>query len=258
MLENLVIPNLLAGAAERQNGSDALAAAPLTARTTTIPEADITAFAELSVRADAHHMLAFVEAQLGHGHSVEALYVQLLAPAARRLGEYWEQDREDFVTVTMALWRIQEVLRELTLKVPPPPRPGAFQRSALFSNLPGDQHSFGLLMVADCFERAGWQADVLIEPQRPELTGKFACQHYDLIGLTISSACPNAALAELVTTIRTVSRNPGIKVLIGGGEVMRHPELVAASGADGTAADAADAVALANQMVPSLTALPHA
>ena len=44
--------------------------------------------------------------------------VDLLAPAARLLGEYWEDDRCDFVDVTMGLWRLQEVVHEIAARAP--------------------------------------------------------------------------------------------------------------------------------------------
>ena len=257
MLENLVIPRLIA-----QNGglarSGSEAAAPLTATKgrPAISASDVARLTEMSVNEDANRLLSFVERFLMTGHSVETIFVELLAPSARLLGEYWEEDREDFVTVTMALWRIQEVLRELTLRVPPVQRPGSGQRTALFSTLPGEQHSLGTMMIAECFERAGWRADVLIEPQRPELTGKFASCHYDLVGLTISCDCSSGSLADLITTIRTVSRNPRVKVLIGGHAVNRQPAMVIGSGADGTAVDAVSAMKLAESLVPLMLETP--
>ncbi len=251
LLENLVIPKLIAGcgSAERPLQAANLPQAILPAQPA-ICAADIVELTHICVREDAQALLDFVEKFLVAGNSVETIYIDLLAPAARKLGEYWEEDREDFVAVTMGLWRIQEVLRELTLRVPPVTRSGSGLRSALFSSMPGEQHSFGTLMVAEFFERAGWQADALIEPSRSELTGKFASQHYDLIGLTVSCDCSSAALAGVVTTIRTVSRNRNIKILVGGRAVNDQPQLVIECGADGTASDAPSAVALADHLVP--------
>jgi methanogenic corrinoid protein MtbC1 len=195
-------------------------------------------------------LLDFVDHCLETGSSVETVYVELLAPAARRLGEYWEEDSEDFVGVTMGLWRIQEILRELTLRIPPKSRPGHGKRSALFSPMPGEQHSFGTLMVAECFQRAGWDIDILIEPTQSELTAKFAKRHYDLIGLTVSNDCSKGALGSTVKTIKAVSSNPHIKVMMGGRVINDHPGLVDECGADATAIDAVAAVTLGDELVP--------
>lgn len=250
-LENLVIPRLIAERNKPTKGLDAGRLSDATMpRAREIREADVEQFSQLSLTADAPALIDFVDRWLANGSSVETVYIELLAPAARRLGTYWEEDSEDFVGVTMGLWRIQEILRELTLRMPSASRHGHGQRSALFSSMPGEQHSLGTLMVAECFERAGWDSDVLIEPTQSELTAKFAGQHYDLIGLTISCDCPTDTLVSLVNTIRAVSSNPGIRIMIGGRLINERPDLVKQCGADASAVDAPSAVALADRLVP--------
>jgi methanogenic corrinoid protein MtbC1 len=256
LLENLVIPRLIADGAGQEFWEDF--AAPDLSHTNvratferrSISDNDIEIFSRLSAHEEAHVLLAFIDEYLATGSSVESIFVELLAPAARRLGEYWDSDSEDFVGVTMGLWRIQEALRELTMRIPPVASPGHGMRSALFSPMPGEQHSFGTLMIAECFQRAGWETDVLIEPTQSELTGKIARQHYDLIGLTVSHDCSTGVLRGLVTAVKAVSSNPHLRVLLGGRVINEQPGLVTSSGADATAADALSAVALADTLVP--------
>ena len=254
LLENLVIPRLIA---ERGPARKAVRPAIVIAETVplepSITAAEVEAFANLAVADDAPTLLDFVENCMASGRSVETIYVELLAPAARRLGEYWEEDQRDFVDVTMGLWRIQEILRELALRAPPQTRPGQGQRGALFATMPGEQHSFGTLMVADCFERAGWDCEVLIEPTTSDLTGKLARHHYDLVGLTVSCDCSSAALGGLVSALRAVSSNPGVRIMVGGRSINDRPELLGECGADATASDAPSAVALADYLVPAKT-----
>jgi MerR family transcriptional regulator, light-induced transcriptional regulator len=252
LLENLVIPKLIAN---RDNGGSFLDLSTLSRTenltgTRVITDADVEEFTRLSIDGEAHVLLDFVDHCLETGSSVETIYVELLAPAARRLGEFWEEDSQDFVGVTMGLWRIQEILRELTLRIPPKSRHGHGQRSALFSPMPGEQHSFGTLMVGECFQRAGWESDILIEPTQSELNGKLAKRHYDLIGLTVSCDCSTGSLGRMVNTIKAVSSNPNIRILIGGRVINEQPELVDECGADATAIDAPSAVALADILVP--------
>ena len=45
---------------------------------------------------------------------LELLFLRLLAPAARRLGELWEGDLCTFTDVTIGLSHLQQVLRELS------------------------------------------------------------------------------------------------------------------------------------------------
>ena len=252
LIQNLVIPRLIA---DRQEPGYRLAEqhpSPqhISGTSGKITPQDVEEFSLLSTRSDARELLDFVDKCLANGSSVDSIYVDLLAPTARRLGEYWESDERDFVDVTMGLWRIQEILRELTLRIPPPAVAGFGQRSALFSTMPGEQHSFGTLMIAECFYRAGWDADIMIEPSQSELIGKFAGRHYELIGLTVSLDCPKATLSGLVSAIRSVSSNPATRIMMGGRVINDDPGLIEECGADATAADAPSAVILADLLVP--------
>jgi MerR family transcriptional regulator, light-induced transcriptional regulator len=252
VLENLVIPRLIADSGQRDSSVTAedLASALQTARSSLFDTEDVVEFSRLSLSADTHQLLDFVDRCLQTGSSVETIYVELLAPAARQLGAYWEDDSRDFVDVTMGLWRIQEVLRELTMRMPPAARPDHGQRVALFSPMPGEQHSLGTLMITECFQRAGWDADALIEPTPSDISTKLSGQHYDLIGLTVSCDCSSAAIHGTVNMIRTVSVNPHIRIMLGGRVINDRPKLVTECGADATASDARDAIILADRLVP--------
>ena len=56
----------------------------------------------------------YVEALRAQGVSLESLYLDLLAGAARRLGEWWASDLCDFADVTVGVGRLQQILRELS------------------------------------------------------------------------------------------------------------------------------------------------
>jgi MerR family transcriptional regulator, light-induced transcriptional regulator len=248
LLEQLVIPRLIAQqdfvCGERHAAVQEPLACPA------IATADVDAFARLAVEGDVRDLLDFADVCERRGCSVETLYVDLLAPAARRLGEGWSDDSRTFVDVTMGLWRIQEVLRTLALRRPPPLAAGYGRRSALFSPMPGDQHNLGTLMIGECFQRAGWDCQILVAPTRSELMESLDQRHFDLVGLTVSCDCSSGSLASMVHAMRAVSANPRIRILLGGRAIDQCPELVGESGADATAADAVSAVALADTLVP--------
>lgn len=258
LIENLVIPKLIADRGETgpRLSEQGFAEIVGTDRKRPITAEDVETFTALTLHSEAGTLLDFVDNCLATGSSVEAIYIELLAPSARRLGEFWENDSGDFVEVTMALWRIQQIVRELALRVPPPIRAGHGQRSALFSTMPGEQHSLGTLMIAECFQRAGWDTEVLIEPSTSELTGKVANRAYDLVGLTLSNDWPSGSLIALIKSIRAVSSNPGTCIMIGGRFVNDNPHLAEECAADGFATDAALAVVKANQLVPVSTSAP--
>ena len=249
LLEQLVIPRLIAQR-DMTPGHSCAAATDHPTASAVIPAADVDAFARLAVDGDARDLLDFAENCERRGCSIETLYVDLLAPAARRLGEAWSDDSRDFVDVTMGLWRIQEVLRALALRSPPSVASGYGRRTALFAPMPGDQHNLGTLMIGECFQRAGWDCEILVAPTRSELLECLDRRVFDLVGLTVSCDCSSAALASMVQAMRAVSSNPRIRIMLGGRAIDECPELVGASGADATAADAVSAVAIADDLVP--------
>jgi MerR family transcriptional regulator, light-induced transcriptional regulator len=177
--------------------------------------------------------------------------VELLAPAARHLGIDWSADRIDFVQVSMGLWRLQEVMRELTARVPHPTTP-QIGRSALFSAMPRDDHDFGAAMVHECFSLAGWEADLLVAPSRSDLLDHIAVTSLDLVGLTVTCDSHIEPLPALIRAIRSVSMNPDLRVMIGGRVSSQDPSLVLRVGADGTARTATTAVVLAEKLVDSV------
>jgi len=208
------------------------------------------AFASLPLGLEAEELMVEIDSFLDRGVSAEAVFVELLAPSARKLGEYWTEDRCDFVDVTMGLWRLQEVMREVALRSPVHHNSYASPRSALFSPLPGEQHCFGSLMVEEVFARAGWDSEALIEPQRSELLQLISGREFELVGLTVSNDCPSGELASLVTAIRSVSKCRTVKIILGGRAINADPQLVDLAAADGTAQDANSALVLADRIVP--------
>ena len=221
---------------------------PTEAEVSLIGEEEIAAFAPLAVAMEAHDLLAEVDTYLLRGFSAEQVFVELLAPAARHLGAEWNADRLDFLDVTMGLWRLQEVLREVAARTCPGVAPAMFRR-VLFSPFPGDQHGFGAAMIDECFSRAGWNSDLLIEPTRPSLLAKIAAADYDLVGLTVSCDCHIGQLPSLIVAVRTVSSNPYVRVLLGGQVLIEDPDLARRVGADGTAATALDALDVAERLL---------
>jgi len=206
-------------------------------------------FAILPLQLEAAALLEEVDAFIAKGASVETICLDLLAPAARRLGEMWDNDECDFLDVTMGLWRLQEVMREVAARAPVARAGLALPHCALFSPMPGDHHNFGTLMIEEVFARAGWRSEALVKPERRELLDRLAHQPFDLVGLTLARDCPSAALSNLIRAVRNVSANPHIIVLVGGRMINENPGMAIDVGADGTGADALAALELANALV---------
>ncbi len=217
-----------------------------------ISAAEVEAFAPLALHVEADALLGHCEAILRRGVAIDTLLVDLLAPAARLLGEYWENDRCDFVDVTMGLWRLQEIVHELAARLPVERHLSIGGRRALFASMPGDQHSFGTVVVDELFSREGWITDRVSEAETADLLARVSGDWFDLVGLTISCDCHIGNLPSVILALRNVSKNPRLCVMVGGRVFVEDPNLAEDVGADGTAADAKVAVKVAGGLVRAI------
>lgn len=184
----------------------------------------------------------YIEAMVDQGYLLETLYLELLAPAARHLGELWQQDLCDFVDVTMALGRVQHVIREFSPVFREAPTARTDTRRILLVPAPGEQHSMGLMMVKEFFIRSGWH--VVGGPGVPseDVAALMATEWFDCVGISAGGDCRLEGLAAWIADLRSTAKNRSVSVMLGGPHFVSHPELAALLGADATAADAREAV----------------
>jgi methanogenic corrinoid protein MtbC1 len=248
VIENDIIPQLLV--AHRESGT-------LIERQGTgvaeVPSDFTDRFAAATLTDEVGPLMAQVEALMKGGVDVETIYIDLLAPAARQLGTWWDQDACDFVDVTMGLWRLQEIVHALSALVPGTAVLAGAERRALFSPAPGEQHGLGALIVEEFFRRAGWQTWSAPSLDEAELVALAAGRSFDLIGLTISVERHVAPLARTIAAVRRASRNPQVLIMVGGRVFTEQPHLAAEIGADGTASDGQRAVQVADDLMSAQT-----
>jgi methanogenic corrinoid protein MtbC1 len=244
VIEADIIPRLLM--AHREH--DALPAIT-PANSTEIPAEFADQFAAATLTEEVGPLLGRVEALMQGGVGVESIYLNLLAPAARRLGAWWDEDACDFVDVTMGLWRLQEIVHALSALIPGIAPVEGSERRALFSPAPGEQHGLGALIVEEFFRRAGWQTWSAPALDEDELVALVAGRSFDLVGLTVSVERHLVTLPSSIAAVRRASRNPDIIVMVGGRVFTDTPSLADEAGADGTAADGQQAVRIADLLL---------
>ena len=241
-IEQDIIPRLVRAHAQVQ-ASAAGADANMPTR------AEVVAFtAQVMDRDDAgiHAQLAALRAR---GVSVESLYVGLLAPAARYLGELWDDDRCHFADVTVGMGRLQQIMRGLSTAFGTEIDPPAGGRRALLMQAPGNQHTFGLSMVAEFFARAGWEVVGVLDPQGSGLEDRVKDEWFDLVGISAGSTARVDSLLACIAKVRRFSHNRAVAVMVGGPLFVAHPELAEQVGADGVAIDGQHAPALAERLL---------
>ena len=232
IVEGEIIPRLmLVHRMERREGQESM---PLSSDT-------IESFALYCLSSGHDSLMAIIGKLLQQGVALESIYVDLLGPAARRLGEFWEEDRVSFADVTIALGRLQHIVRELSLHGPSE-LPMSSGRAALFAAAPGEQHTFGLVIVEEFFRRSGWRTWAELSGSVADVLSAVQAHDFDLFGMTAGSDERLDQIAPMIMSVRKASRNRDITVMVGGRLFVDRPELVAKVGADTMAADARQAV----------------
>lgn len=209
----------------------------------------IEQFAAMTLGNDDGAASAYVDELLAKGSSIESIFLDLLAPAARQLGALWESDAADFTNVTLGIGRLQLIMRRLSDRFTDETNAFHAGESVLLTIIPGEQHSFGLSMVAEFFRRAGWNLCTGPFSSHQELASLVQNHWFDIVGFSVSSDRRLDELKKDIHNIRRDSRNRHIGIIIGGPMVISHPDLVASMGADMMSADATTAPQQAHGLI---------
>jgi MerR family transcriptional regulator, light-induced transcriptional regulator len=222
--------------------------APLAPDSSKPSPAEVDALVAALVADSEARVSQLIEQLQARGVSVEALFTDLLTPAARRLGELWETDQCDFTTVTVALGRLQRLLRLLSPAFGSEIGHPINGRRVLLTQPSEELHMFGLSMVAEFFRRDGW--DVLGGVPGVGIDAVKWVSHdwFDVVGFSIGHEGRLPWLRDLIGEVRTASRNAGLVVLVGGPVFSLNPAWAEEVGADATT-DGKNAPVLAEKMV---------
>lgn len=224
-------------------------AEPLSEGLHVAPE-DLVPFAELVLREDDVALRDFVKALRDRGVPIESVFLDLLAPAARYLGDLWDRDLCTFTEVTVGLGRLQQLLREnsTTFAGFAFEDDGDKARRVLLIPCPGEQHTFGLSLVGEFFHREGWEVvSSFVESEgAPAMVQK---DWFDVVGFSLGCESSIERLNETMSLVRKKSLNPGVSIIVGGAIFGLHPEFCSQIPADAIITDGSAAPALAEKLL---------
>lgn len=242
-LEQEIIPRLLQAQAAAVDVPDLAA---LTGRP--VAPADIQEFARLVLLADDQPARDFAEAMRQRGVPVDALFKDLLTVTARYLGALWEQDLCTFSEVTIGVGRLQQTLRDLSPSLSRRHHFITAPLRALLLPTPGEQHTFGLVMVSEFFRSAGW--DVSGGPHATvDPVAAVRREWFDVVAFSLASEVHLPRLAPTIAAVRKASQNPRLGVMVGGPLFLTQSSLATEVGADALAIDGSLAPEIATKLV---------
>lgn len=240
-IEGEIVPRLVL--ARRVSGTaSALGWPPIEA-----PDAaDVQELVRLLLAHDVAVASSYVDGVRCRGSSLETVCLELLAPAARQLGLLWEQDACDFMQVTVGLCRLHQLLRELSTETRSEEQPTLAHRTVLLAPIPGEQHTFGVMLVAQFLRRAGWDVWHEFPDTLGDILNVVRQNWFAVVGLSVACDSRLEEVAAVIRAVRVSSRNHAVGILIGGPLLTANPHAAALVGADATAMDGRQAVEKAN------------
>jgi MerR family transcriptional regulator, light-induced transcriptional regulator len=243
-IEQQIIPRLMLA----HKASSEAPSRPV-AKRRTIGRDEVQHFAKLVLSAEEDAAFSAVLAYRAGDVSIESIYLDLLAPTARYLGDLWTEDLCNFTDVTVGLGRLQRVLRELSPAFGLTSDDSAEAPSVLLLPSPGEQHTFGLVMVGEFFRRAGWEVSGGAWTTGADAATLVGAEWFDAVGFSLGAEIHLDALAEGIRAVRQASSNPNIVVLVGGPLFGDRPDYARQVAADGMTIQGRDAPALAERLI---------
>lgn len=196
-----------------------------------------------------HDAERHVDEVLRLGLTAETVCLDVFTPVARRLGVMWEEDTCTFVDVTLGVSRLQSLTHRLGARFSRSAEPGSAGR-ILLGTCPGEQHAFGVTMVAEFLRRDGWH--VVIAPAfdgSASFVVPLESEWYDVVAISAANDRAEPRVRRLISEIRRRSRNRRLGIMCGGRLALdQGGAFVFRVGADGWAEDATGAAALAAEL----------
>jgi len=246
VIENIIVPRLLMSHVNINNA--------IVTQKVTLQNVAVNDFIALTTQDDPNTAIDYVKHLMASGVLFQDILLDLMAPAARVLGERWEDDKASFVEVALGVSRMHRILREFD-GVPSYLWSNAgFGRHALLLPAPGEQHSFGLRLVQEFLLRESWTVTNKPVESVRQLGQLVAQEHYDIVGLSLSGETLVEPFLESIQIIREMSKNRCVKVIVGGHLFVEKPELIESCGSDAYAVDAPATVSIVNAWAHQLSA----
>ncbi|MEL7048295.1 MAG: cobalamin-dependent protein [Pseudomonadota bacterium] len=212
-------------------------------------EVDVDAFVQLLLGEHGDQAVAYVQSRLSGGGNSQLLILNLLAPAAQRLGEMWSDDTCDFFNVTMALGRLQKLLYSIEAQRSSE-QPGQLAaKRILLCAAPGEDHTFGLSVVADALRRKGWDTvQMTVTESAEQLIDKVGSSEISIIGMSAGWHRSIEPMGSCLQAMVSALREARPEILVGGSIFSSNPEYLGGLTFDAYARDAIEAVKVADQV----------
>jgi hypothetical protein len=176
--------------------------------------------AELLIGSQDGAALELLRELQGGTRRLGTLYAAVLEPAARRLGDLWNEDICSEVDLTLGLCRLQTAVRVLTAEQPDRKLESLQLPSVLIVPEPGEMHLLGSVLDNSILGGAGWAPQSEFPRNDRALQDLLSSSWFDVLDLSLSVALRREhwlpRVTQTIAQARRASQNPELLVVVGG------------------------------------------
>ncbi len=198
--------------------------------------AQASELAELLIGSQDGAALELLRELQGGTRRIGTLYANVLEPAARRLGDLWNDDFCSEFDLTLGLCRLQTAVRVLTAEQPCRSPDNLQLPSVLIVPEPGEVHLLGSVLDNSILGGAGWAPQSEFPRNDHALQELLSSSWFDVLDLSLSVALRRehwlARVTQTITQARRASQNPELLVVVGGRVFTEQAEAGANVGAN--------------------------
>jgi hypothetical protein len=204
--------------------------------------AKVSAFADLALHYDVREVCSAIEDLRATGFSLEEIYLGLLAPTATRLCSLWKTDDCGFADSALALWRLQQVLREFSIAFRSEFMHREHGLRVLLAPAPDERQDiayamFGMVFVSEFFVRDGWDAWIEPDSSSNDFATTIRDQWFDVAEFLVCGDTKSETLTSCARTIRRDSPNQSVGIMACSQPFLNNPKPVCLADDDLTAGD---------------------
>ena len=199
------------------------------------------------LRAERHEASRLILDAVRAGVAVSDIYLQVFQRCQREVGRLWQLKQITVAQEHYCTAATQVTMAQLYPYLFALPKNG---RRLVAASVGGELHEVGLRLLTDLFEADGWDTLYLGANVPAGSVVQTVEQHRpDLLVISVTMTFHLASVEQLIALVRSSEAGKGVKVMAGGHPFNVDSELWRRVGADGHAADAGEALDVANRLL---------
>ncbi len=199
------------------------------------------------LRGDRHQAGELVMTAVEAGTPIKQIYLDVFQPVQREIGRLWQTNRISVAQEHYCTAATQLIMSQLYPRIFSGER---VDRSMVATCVGGELHEIGVRMVADFFEMEGWDTYYLGANTPTEgVLSTVEQRNPDILAISTTITMHVSEVAVLIEQVRANGAGVDVNILVGGYPFNTSSQLWCQVGADGYAADAQDALQVAEKIL---------